>query len=219
MRLYIKCSKNTSPVNFNHQHQLADVVNKWLGEDEQDAELALYSFSMLANARSVNGALEFSHGTSFYISSYDNDINVLVANAVEKSPMLFNGMMVKDIKVVEDKPKFSEMEIFHVASPIFIQRKIRNNDKHITFKSESAGKYLTESLKDKMAEVGMRDDSLEIAFVSDYQGAKERLINFKGLAYKASWCPVTIKGKLETKAFAWAVGLGDFTGLGFGALK
>jgi CRISPR-associated endoribonuclease Cas6 len=198
---------------------LAEVVNKWIDEIEEEAELALYSFSMLTNGRSVKGALEFSHGTSFYVSSYDNDIDYLIADAIERSPMLFNGMEVKEIKVVEDKPKFSEMEVFQISSPIFIKRMVRNNDKHITYKSDAAGRYLTETLKQKMAEVGMRDDSLEVSFVKDYHGAKERLINYRGVPHKASWCPVMIKGKLETKAFAWAVGLGDFTGIGFGALK
>jgi CRISPR/Cas system endoribonuclease Cas6 (RAMP superfamily) len=34
-----------------------------------------------------------------------------------------------------------------------------------------------------------------------------------------NWCPIIIKGKPETKLFAWNVGLGNSTGIGFGAIK
>jgi CRISPR-associated endoribonuclease Cas6 len=45
------------------------------------------------------------------------------------------------------------------------------------------------------------------------------MIIYKGIANKANWCPVIIKGRPETKLFAWNVGLGNSTGIGFGAIK
>lgn len=218
MRLHIKCSKSDSIVDFNHQHLIAEAVHDWLKVDEKDAELALYSFSMLTNGRGSNGALKFSHGTSFYISAHGNFMHQRIIEGIEDDPELFSGISANEVKIVEE-PDFSDQEIFQVASPIFIKRKIKNNIKHVTYKSEKAGLYLTETLKAKMKEVGMSDDTLEISFVNNYQGAKERLVNYNGQPHKASWCPVIIKGKVETKLFAWQVGLGDYTGLGFGALK
>ena len=43
--------------------------------------------------------------------------------------------------------------------------------------------------------------------------------NYNGVENKASWCPVIVEGKPETKAFAWNVGLGNSTGIGLGAIK
>lgn len=218
MRLHIKCSKSNSPVNFNHQHLIAEAVHDWMQVEEQDAELALYSFSMLTNGKAANGALKFTHGTSFYISAHGNFMHQRIIEGIEDDPELFSGISAKEVKIIEE-PDFSNQEIFHVASPIFIKRKIKNNVKHVTFKSEKAGIYLTESLKAKMKKVGMTDDTLEISFMKDYRGAKERLVSYDGQPHKSSWCPVIIKAKAETKLFAWQVGLGDYTGLGFGALK
>jgi CRISPR-associated endoribonuclease Cas6 len=63
------------------------------------------------------------------------------------------------------------------------------------------------------------DDNLEIRFEKNYSKAKTKLIAYNGIKNKTNWCPVIIKGKPETKFFAWNVGLGNSTGIGFGAIK
>ena len=40
-----------------------------------------------------------------------------------------------------------------------------------------------------------------------------------GIKNKASICPVIVKGTSEQIAFAWNVGVGNSTGIGFGALN
>jgi CRISPR-associated endoribonuclease Cas6 len=70
-----------------------------------------------------------------------------------------------------------------------------------------------------MAEVGLEDDTLEISFDKAYHKAGSKMVNYNGTMNKCSWCPVIIKGKPETKLFAWNVGLGNSTGIGLGAIK
>jgi CRISPR-associated endoribonuclease Cas6 len=70
-----------------------------------------------------------------------------------------------------------------------------------------------------MDQVGLLDDTIEISFDTSYINAGTKKITYKGVENKASWCPVIIKGKPETKLFAWNVGLGNSTGIGFGAIK
>lgn len=51
-----------------------------------------------------------------------------------------------------------------------------------------------------------------------YSGKRIKLMTYKGIKNKASMCPVIIKGTLQSKQFAWNVGIGNSTGIGFGAI-
>jgi CRISPR-associated endoribonuclease Cas6 len=66
---------------------------------------------------------------------------------------------------------------------------------------------------------GLEDDTLEIQFDRENPRATTKLINYKEIKNRTNWCPVIIKGKPETKLFAWNVGIGNSTGIGFGAIK
>ena len=71
-----------------------------------------------------------------------------------------------------------------------------------------------------MHEVALEDDeTLAIHFDTSYEKKKlEALIHYHDIGNKASLCPVIIHGKPETKHFAWEVGIGNSTGIGFGAI-
>jgi CRISPR-associated endoribonuclease Cas6 len=66
---------------------------------------------------------------------------------------------------------------------------------------------------------GIEDNGLSIKFDTDYPRASTKMLNYNGIKNRASWCPVFIEGEPETKLFAWNVGLGNSTGIGFGAIK
>lgn len=51
MRLHLKLSANSQPVNFNHLPVLAGALHKWLGPNSEHDGLSLYSFSWLQGAR------------------------------------------------------------------------------------------------------------------------------------------------------------------------
>ena len=78
---------------------------------------------------------------------------------------------------------------------------------------------MVETMQTKMKEVGIKEDSLEISFDKNYHRAGTKKITYHGIENRVSWCSVIIKGKPETKLFAWNVGIGNSTGIGFGAIK
>jgi len=58
-----------------------------------------------------------------------------------------------------------------------------------------------------------------VRFDLSYHRAGTKLVTYKNIKNRANWCPVIINGKAETKSFAWEVGLGNSTGVGFGGVK
>lgn len=217
MRLILQCSKNKELVDFNYNQKLTGILNKWIGKDNH-GHLSLYSFSNLMKAKFVDNKLDFPHGTYFYFSAYDTKIIKDVIKGIQDDSNLFNGMVIEKVEIIED-PFFSNSEYFYLASPILIKRRVDNNIVHYIYNNEESNKFLIETLKTKMKSVGLSDESLEISFDKDYSKAKTNLINYKGIKNRVSWCPIIIKGKPETIAFAWNVGLGNSTGIGFGSLK
>ena len=131
---------------------------------------------------------------------------------------MFNGLEVNEIIMQED-PDLSGKEIFFPGNPVLIKRKNGEKIDHVLFDDPRAGSYLKETLLTKIDQAGLKDDTLEISFDTTYRKAGSKMVTYNGIRNKASWCPVIIKGKPETKLFAWNVGLGNSTGIGFGAIK
>ena len=113
----------------------------------------------------------------------------------------------------------NDRELFNCASPILIKRKLADGSiKQFNFSDAEANQYLKETLLSKMREAGLEDDTLDIRFDTSYNKKKLKLVRYHGIGNKGSICPVIIKAKPETKLFAWNVGLGNSTGIGFGAI-
>ena len=94
--------------------------------------------------------------------------------------------------------------------------KINDFDRTFTMK-DLYDKYL--KLHHKMELAGLPyDESLDIRFELDYQNKKTKMLKYRGIYNRANLCPVIIEGKPETKAFAWNVGIGNSTGIGFGSI-
>jgi CRISPR-associated endoribonuclease Cas6 len=92
-------------------------------------------------------------------------------------------------------------------------------DIHYTFENENSGKLLEETLLHKMELAGLpKDETLRIQFDNSSAGAKTKIVDYRGIKSKVNLCPVIIEGKLETKVFTWNVGLGNSTGIGYGAI-
>lgn len=217
MRLHIKCSANTDLLEFEHQHKLTGVIHKWLGKNGEHGKLSLYCFSSLKGGKVVDNKLDFKEGTSFFFSSHGTELQKKLIKGIQEDPEMFNGIGVREV-VLQDIPEFSGNETFMVGSPIFIKRQEENNIKHYTYKDAVSGELLVESLRTKMRAVGIEDDTLQISFLRDYNKAKVKLVKYRGVSNKVSYCPVRIMGKPETIEFAWQVGLGNSTGIGFGSL-
>lgn len=127
-------------------------------------------------------------------------------------------MEVEEIAVIED-PHLSDAVRFNIGSPILIKRYADTKVKHYVYTDPQTDEFLKETLLTKMNLAGLEDDTLDIHFDRDYPKASTKLVDYNGIKNRANWCPIIVKGKPETLLFAWNVGLGSSTGIGFGALR
>ena len=191
MRIHLKTSPNTTPVPFDYHQKLVGTIHKWIGNNSIHDTISLYSFSWLNGGRKVENALQFSQGATMFISFYDESIIKAIIRTILEDPEMFCGMFVTDITIGAE-PQFSERDLYYCASPIFIKRKLDNGS--------------------------IKQYNLDICFDLSYSKKKLKLVRYHGIGNKASLCPVVIKGKPETKQFIWNVGVGNCTGIGFGAI-
>jgi len=222
MRVYLKLSPPKGLIPYNYQHLLTGVIHKWLGSNKEHGDISLYSFSNLMNASPEKEGLSFNSGSSFFFSSFDSSLIQKLLSGIQEKPEMFEGFKVEEAILKKD-PDFNNQEYFYTASPIFIKRRNGNHIDHITYLDKKANEFLTETLRTKMKKVGILDSSMEIKFDMDYPKSKTKIIHYwngkNEIKNKTNICPVYIKGNNETKVFAWNVGLGNSTGIGFGALK
>ncbi len=219
MRLKISTSPSTSPIPFNYQQKLTGVLNKWLGENNQEhGEISLYSFSWLQNTMVDKDGLSCPKGANWFISIYDVKRAKEVLDCIRKKPELFCGMDVEEVAIIET-PDFSNRELFFWGSPILIKRSENGKTTEYGYENPDSGKLLVETLQTKMHKAGLPDDdSLQIEFDLSYEKKKKKLVWYDGISSKANMCPLIIKGNNNTKQFAWNVGIGSCTGIGFGSI-
>ena len=218
MRIHFKIRTANKVISFDHQAQLTGTIHKWLGWNDEHGKVSLYSFSQLEGGKATPDGLHFNQGTAFFFSSHNTDLIKKLIRGIQADPTMFHGLTVSEVIIQED-PDFTHRELFYVASPIFIKRRVDNRINHIRFDDPLAGAYLKETLQTKMKEAGISDETFRIRFEVDYPKAGTKKITYNGVQNRANWCPVVIEGKPETKLFAWNVGLGNSTGIGFGAIK
>ncbi len=217
MRLHLRISRPNQLVPFNHQQNIVGAIHKWLGNNKEHGKFSLYSFSQLQKGKVTEGRLEFKQGSKIFISSHDNDFLKRLVLGIKQKPEIAFGMKVIEI-TIQENPDFSNIDFFKIASPVLIKRTIERNVKHYLFSDEESGELLTKTLKNKMKKAGIEDETVSVCFAKNYSKATTKLIDYKGIKNRANWCPVIIEGKPETKAFAWNVGVGNSTGIGFGSL-
>ncbi len=217
MRLHLTITKPNQLIPFNHQQNIVGAIHKWLGKNKEHKSISLYSFSQLQKGKIKDGKLEFEYGTKMFISSYDSDFLKRLFKGIRQYPEIAFGMKVSEITIQENSD-FSNVEFFKIASPVLVKRTIEKKTKHYMFSDKETDELLTETLKNKMRMAGIEDETVSVCFAKEYSKATTKLIDYKGIKNRANWCPVIIKGKPETKAFAWNVGVGNSTGIGFGSL-
>lgn len=219
MRLYLKTSPNSCLIPFNYQQKLTGVLHKWIGKDNREhGNISLYSFSWLQNTQLEQNGLTCPYGAKWFISFYDLQAAKGVLDAIREKPEMFCGMCVDEV-LIEDTSDFSNRELFYLGSPILIKRS--EGDKVIEYSYENplSGRLLEESLRTKMQKAGLPSDkTFHIEFDLSYSKKKKKLVWYDGISNKANMCPVIIQGENETKQFAWNVGLGNCTGIGFGSI-
>lgn len=219
MRITLKTKPNTEPVPFEYQQKLVGTIHKWIGNNEFHDSISLYSFSWLQGAKRVKSALDFPSGASMFISFYNNEVVRAMVRSILEDPDMFCGLRVIDV-MLEPTPDLSSRDLFYCASPVFIKRKLPDGSyKHFTYDDPEADKCLMETLRSKMRAAGLaEDETLDVHFDTSYSKKRVKLMHYRGVGNKANICPLFISAKKETKQFAWEVGLGNSTGIGFGTI-
>jgi len=219
MRLYIKLSQNTEIIPYNYQHLLTGVIHKWIGKkNEEHGKRSLYSFSWLQNTSSTKDGINLNRDAYFFVSAYDIDLIKSITKGILESSDTFCGARVIDVQI-KDAPLFSNEERFILNSPVLIRKRDGEKTKHVTYQDEDFEMLLTENMKEKLRLAGLTPDGLSIELDKNYAFPQTKLIDYKGIKNKTSLAPVIIKGSPEQITFAWHVGIGNSTGIGFGALK
>lgn len=218
MRLYLKLKSEKKFVPFNYQPALTGAIHKWVGENDWHDATSLYTFSWLQGGRKVGKGLVFEQEANLEISAYNPDFIKSLIKGIQSNPSLNFGLTVTAI-TIRETPIFSNKEMFHVSSPVLVKRTVGDKDVHYTFDDDVCSLLLTETLKKKLRIAGLQDEQVKVNFQSDYPGAKTKLIYYNNIGNRVSICPVIVEGLSEQIAFAWNVGIGNSTGIGFGALK
>jgi len=219
MRIYLHTTPNTETVPFNYQASLVGAMHKWLGENEFHDELSLYSLSWFSQAKAVKTGLNFPRGASFFISSPDESLIQSLVTGMFGGHKIRWGMSVEEIRL-KVTPDFGRRHRFLAQSPILIKRK-EEGDRHHQYyfpKDPKANTFLTETLQRKLEKAGLPTD-VSVAFDADYTNPIHKKIQYRQLDIKGAICPVIVEGHPRAVQFAWEVGVGNSTGIGFGALR
>lgn len=218
MRIWLKTTPSTEIVPFNYQSFLVGALHKWLGDNDLHDEMSLYSLSWFDGGEKKGNGLYFPEGAGFFISCPDPTLHQRVVSGVFKDPEIRFGLRVVEITMVT-QPVFSERERFVLQSPVLIKRTVGKEMKFFFPQDPEADDLLTETLMHKLRKSGRENLSVRAAFDKEYSNVKTKLVQYKGIKNKATFCPVIVEGDPEAIAFAWDVGIGNSTGIGFGAVR
>ncbi len=218
MRLHLKLSQNKQLVPFNYQPQLAGALHKWLGKNDWHGSTALYSFSWLQRGEPTGKGLSFPRGSGMEISAFEIGFLKRLIKGIQQDPYLSFGLKVTDI-TIHEAPVFSNKETLFVASPVLVKRTVAEKDIHYPYNDPACEALLTETLQRKLQIAGVSPEGVKVSFLDNYPGAQTKIIYYNKIGNRVNICPVVIEGTNEQIAFAWKVGVGNSTGIGFGALK
>lgn len=219
MRLHCFLSPNTERVPFSYQHTITRRIHQVFPNNTFHDDVSLYSFSWLHSGRALqkDGGLDFPHGAEWFVSFADeSNIRDMLAAFLRDSTLFF-GMKIKDVKIL-DTPTFPSTMRFFAASPILVKHFDGATIRHHIYTDTEADTILTQTLRTKLRKAGLPDEAT-VRFDRSAPNAKTKLVDIHGIKNRANMCPVIVEGSPEAVAFAWNVGVGHSTGVGFGALR
>lgn len=220
MRLFLRLAKNEKLIPFNYQRKLTGCIHKWIGKrNQQHGIISLYSFSWLQNTRATKNGLWLTSDSYLYLSFYEKHLVKEVISGILDQPDMFNGTKVQEV-LISNKQEFQEKQRFFSSSPILIKRTLQSKkQKHYTFFDNEANKLMTETLHSKLEYAGLDTNGVTVAFDSNYPKPRTKLIKYGAIKNKVNLCPIIVSGSEKQVAFAHDVGIGNCTGIGFGAIK
>lgn len=218
MRIYLRLS-TSALIPFNYQKYLTGAIHKWIGPDNPvHGAPALFSFSWLQQVDSFKEGLKTNSESWFFISAHDERLIKSLIRGIQVDNGLCYGAAVRDIRIVETPHFEGEAAFFH-ASPILIKRKLGDRVHHYEHGDPKAGELLTETLKLKLEKAGLDADGVSVRFDEGFRNPRTKIVSYGDVRNRVNLCPVIVKGTPEQIGFAWNAGVGNSTGIGFGALK
>ena len=220
MRLKLLLNKSNKTLPFNYQPILTGALHKWIGKNNDIHENAsLYSFSWLQNVNTNSKGIITNDNTSYFYSFHDELLAKNVLKSIINNPKIYEDLSVRDV-MIQETPNLSNIKKFYVSSPIFVKGQ---NDEgktiHYSFNDKQSEDLMTKTLKTKLEIAKIDSSNLNVKFNQSYPKAKTKIIDYNGIKNKVNICPIEIEGNQEQKAFAWNVGIGNSTGIGFGSIK
>jgi CRISPR-associated endoribonuclease Cas6 len=219
MRIYLHLTPNTEIVPFNYQQNLVGAFHKWLGKNELHDDMSSYSLSWLNNGTPRRNGLDFQNGSTFFVSAPNSDFLSKMIDGLSQGYKIRWGMEVNQV-TIQRTPKFGKRQRFLAQSPILIKRKVEEERYHKFYfpKDKEANIFMTETLQQKLEKEGLTTD-VKVSFDPSYNNPKIKKTIYKNIDIKGTLCPVIVEGDPRAVAFAWEVGIGNSTGIGFGALQ
>jgi CRISPR-associated endoribonuclease Cas6 len=219
MRLKLRLSRAEELVPFDHLPVLAGALHKWLGPNTEHGGISLYSFSWLMGGRKIRNGLMFPEGAEWHISALDGEFLHRSIQGIMSDTDVRWGMQVREV-VLEPTPQYEQGETyFLLSSPVLIKRQREDGSiAHLLYDDPASDELMTATMRHKMQVAGVIGEGLNLRFDRDYPKAKTQKVNYKGIENRCSYCPVIATGTPDQLAFAWTVGLGNSTGVGFGSV-
>lgn len=205
-------------VPFDYQQKLTGRLHQWLGPNAKHDNISLYSLSWLGPGNRRSGALDFPSGTTFHISAAKDDLLADVMEGLQDEKEVNWGMRVTGV-LPQRTPEFGQRTRFRMQSPVLVKkREADGNTLFLYYDDPEADQIITETIQAKMKYAGITGD-IKLRFDREYKKARIKKAIYRGIDNKASLCPVIAEGDAHCLAFAWNVGIGHSTGIGFGAIK
>ena len=220
MRVHLITNSFRHILPYNYQNRLTGAIHKWLGSNNPyHGKPALFSFSTLNGGHSIeNKGLRFPDGARWFISAFDPGFIKTLIQGIQRDPSIMEGMSVNEVMIQED-PVFGDARVFRVGSPVLVKHKtLEERIHHCLFSETIADGFLTETLRTKLANANLPTDGIRVEFMRNHPGARAKVIRYDNIGNRANFCPVGIYGSPQQLAFAWNVGIGHSTGIGFGSL-
>ena len=219
MRIYLRLSKNEKVIPYNYQELLTGTVHKWLGASNPiHGKPDQISFSWLQNTYSSKDGLNLKSNAYFFIGAFQDAFIKQIVKGILDDTDMFCGVKVKDVQII-DTPEFQPTETFLMASPVLLKVKTGVGIKHVTLEDAEFEEVLNQSFKNKLKRAALSTQGVLLKLDPNSNFRRTKLVKYKGIENKTSFAPVTITGSSEQIGFAWSMGLGNSTGIGFGALK
>lgn len=219
MRVYLSLEQNNKIVPYNYQNLLTGAIHKWLGKDNSEhGQTGVLSFSWLQNTKATKEGINLSNNSFLFISAWDDSIIKKIVSGILDDPTMFCGIKVSGVQIA-NTPEFKNSTSFLMASPVLLKWRDNGALRYVTIEDEDFEEKLNINFKNKLQNAGLDTEGIKISIDPNSTYRQTKMVTYNGIKNRTSLVPIVIEGTTEQISFAWSVGLGNSTGIGFGALK